>query len=318
MKSISKAVIIKVFYAFLLSLLFWLLNALAGTYTSDIAVDIVYKNKSLGGKMVSNKLPETINVIYQDLGRTILWNNLKQRFNAIEIDISNDLTFIKNTNEAYINNDLILAKATSVLSPSSKLIGTDPNKIYVSFEKHSSRRIPIEIDYDLGDYMEDYNVTFSMPDDSVTITGPKVLIDGIKYWKTEIFVIESKSVAKTIILDLLKPDDPSLQLSKNQIEVNILQDQFTYDYKEVKIEMINVPSNLNARLINSIAKIEYQISLSHKSKIDFKSIRVVADFEEINFEEDQFVDLHLVKFPITMKNTKLKPNKVRFIIERND
>ena len=52
----------------LLSLLFWLLNALAGTYTSDIAVDIVYKNKSIGGKMVSNKLPETINVIYQDLG----------------------------------------------------------------------------------------------------------------------------------------------------------------------------------------------------------------------------------------------------------
>ena len=318
MKGMNRSDIVKVVYALLLSLLFWLLNALSGTYTSDSTVEIAYNSKIVDGKGVSNQLPKEVKVYYQDIGRTILWNNIKNNFKAIAIDLSSDVSYLTNGKEGYIKNETLLSKASSILAPSSKLIAVVPNRVYVSFEKHESKVIPIEVDFELAEGMEDYNVTFSKAIDSISITGTKESLKSIHYWKTSLITISPSSTSKTFILDLLEPDDQSIQLSNSSVEVNVFRDQFTLAELIVDIELINVPKDHKVRLLNTQAKLQYQVSISKRDQIKSGNIKVVADFEDVNFNVDQYIDVELITFPVFMKNPVFAQSSIRFILESND
>ena len=102
------------------------------------------------------------------------------------------------------------------------------------------------------------------------------------------------------------------------MEVNVFRDQFTLAELVVDIELINLPKDHKVRLLNKQAKLQYQVSISKRDQIKSVDIKVVADFEDINFNVDQYIDVELISFPVFMKNPVFAQSSIRFIIESND
>lgn len=298
-------------YAFILATLFWLLNALSNTYSSTIALSIEYSGED--ENLISQGMPRTLNVTYQELGRTIFWNNISRRFKNIEIDLGKDIELLNNQSIGLISNDLLKKKILESLSGSANIVSIEPKRIHYSFEPRMTKRVPILIDKEIASNVNPLHLPMVPSHDSVSITGFRSEVEGLTYWKTEIVTLETTEDHVSKEVNLLAPDNDRMVLQPNKIVVNIYPDQYTIDEKILKIKIINVPEGTNVQLLRSSAQVQYEIPLSRMKDVNSESMELVADFEEVNWEEDLFAPLELQKFPLLMRRIKVIPSKVQFL-----
>lgn len=307
-------------YALLLSIGFWLLNALSGTYSSNVEIDIEYVNQRTDNQNVSNELPNTIKVDFKDEGRIILWNTFTHSFKAITIDLSTDLNYHSSDHQrAFISNKVLSSKLKSILPASSQMLSVEPSQIYLSFEEYEQKMVPIVLDYEIDGEVSNRNISLSLSQDSIQISGPKRLMEKIDYWKTEMFTIESKDINQSITLRLLSPDDQSFSLSENEINADIFQDQFQIKRLQKEVMIKNAPEGYEVNLMPSIVEIEYQIPLAKELEMNDSLIQLMVDFEDVDFDLDEDeVTIEVYRSPIFISHIKIKPVRVNYLLSEND
>ncbi|MCG2420207.1 hypothetical protein K8089_14350 [Aequorivita sp. F47161] len=149
--------------------------------------------------------------------------------------------------------------------------------------------------------------------DSVTISGPSGTLKKITAVTTE--EVSFKDIEKNISKSVkvlsnnaeivsIKPKEVTLQLNVAEYS----QGQFT-----LPIEVINLPPDLEIKLISPSITVSFDVPVSEFSKISKENFRVICDYAKRNKEEN-FMLPSLDKKPPSILNVVFDPKKIDFFI----
>ncbi|MDT0676716.1 CdaR family protein [Autumnicola musiva] len=302
---------VKTFSVFLFfSALTWLLVQLSKEYTQIVQVPIHYTNAPLD-KSISGDRPQNVSVRMHDQGFFILYYRIFRP--ELTIDLTNtevagsNLVYEIEDNRNRISEELGIDFENSAFLDSS---------IIIPFQPKQERRIAVVPDVNLS-----FAVGFSAAEDiklepdSITVTGPKNIIDTIR--KVSTLPIRRNNVNKDISGEV-KIDTSNLGMLgfyRNEINYSLQVEKFTEGSVQIPVEVINVPPELNMAYFPKRILVYYQVNLEDYERVKARDFRVVCDYSEVNEGQDYFM-AEVVEKPDFVTNIRLNERKIQFVIKR--
>jgi YbbR domain-containing protein len=154
-----------------------------------------------------------------------------------------------------------------------------------------------------------------MQPDSVTISGPDVVLDTITRLYTRPVILKKvkEDISGEVAIDTTGYKD--LTLYTRDVSYSLDVEKYTEGNVLVPIEVINVPEGLNVVIFPKETLLFYQVSLQNYSKVTASDFRVVADFRK-TMENQDFIIPEVVKKPEFTSNLRLNEKKIQFIIKK--
>ena len=210
---------------------------------------------------------------------------------------------------------MIKGQLTDVLSPEFVLFDTYPITLPLFFDIKIDKRIPVKFNLDIT-FDRQYNLMgdITLKPDSVTISGPKELIDTTTYWNTEAIKFENVNESKTGKVDLIEAEILNISFSETEIEYNIPIELFTEASTDVDIQAINVPDGIEAVIYPKKLTVTYLVGTGNYDKVTTGQFIAVADFAGVDLEKEQYVNVKITQHPDYVQNIKANPKSVEFII----
>ncbi|MDD3322416.1 MAG: YbbR-like domain-containing protein [Paludibacter sp.] len=294
-----------------LSATFWFVNALGKERDTTITIPLRYIGVPQN-IAITNNPPTEIKLNVKDQG-VKLFAYTQESFTPLTIDLSR--TFYQK-GEILITSDQINGRIKRYmhLQPSTIILEVQPDSILVQYEKLAMKTIPIEFVAKL-ELAHQYILSnkIQLEPSSVTVFGPKNIIDSLKTIKTEFK--ELKSLNDTNIFNCkLKPIN-SVKYSTDEIKVSVFVELFTEKKITLAITNINCPENLSIRTFPAFVNATYSVGLSHFNSIDPKAIQVYIDYNDLKKSKESKQKLKIINTSANISNLRITPQEVEFILE---
>ncbi|UZO79373.1 CdaR family protein [Aquimarina sp. ERC-38] len=303
---------VKVFLFFLLfTSVLWVVIQFSKNYTQEIEVLLAYQN-----------LPENevIDISNSDQQLKLLLSGNGFRFinylfdqPVVKMDIKEAISNESNTYEFKINKEDPDLK--SQLNFKGNIINIQKDIVQVKTTTNTEKKVPIvvktKIKYAPG-YGTDQPISSSP--DSILIRGPKRSLDTIRVLATELLTIRDlKSDFKgNLKIDISAiPDD--IDISREFVTASIDVSKITEGNKEVPVQLINVPKNIQVTIFPKTVQVVYRINLDKIDDITASDFVVEADFSEA-VVSSEFLVLNLKVVPKEVKDVRLMTNKIQYVI----
>ncbi len=259
-------------------------------------------------------IEKTPNFVYVTI-KTQGFNMLKYAFNdlAIEIDVTKlekDSSFYywrTNPKELallnYFDSDVVVEAIT-------------PNMVSFLYDVQSLKKIPVVVrvtpEFALG--YDLLNGLKSKPD-SVTVVGPKVLLDSISNVFTSNLLLTDvkKDIDQTVALEII----PNLNFLSKFVQVKGEVDKFTEGKLNVPVSVINLPDAVSLSIFPKEVPLVFYTNLSSYNSINATDFVVVCDYNRLDNSTNLLTPI-LESYPPTIKNASLLINKLEYVIKKSN
>ena len=292
--------------AFIISMVAKLSNQLSQT----LQLKLIPTQLSTKEILTENK-PNYVYVTIKTQG----FNMLKYAFKdlAIEIDVTKlekDGSFYHwRTNPKdlkllnYFDSDVIVEAIT-------------PNTVSFTYDVQSLKKIPVVVratpEFALGyDLLNDLK---SQPD-SVTVVGPKVLLDSISNVFTSNLLLTDvkKDINQTVALEIT----PNLSFSNKFVQIKGEVDKFTEGKLNIPVSVINLPEAISLSIFPKEVPVVFYTNLNSYNSIDATDFVVVCDYNRLDTSTNLLTPI-LESYPPTIKNASLQINKLEYVINKSN
>ncbi|WP_160110617.1 CdaR family protein [Aequorivita lipolytica] len=149
--------------------------------------------------------------------------------------------------------------------------------------------------------------------DSVIISGPSGSLKNLRTIETELISLEDieKDISKTV--KVVSGNKEIASIKPDKVTVNLAVAEFSQGKFTLPIEIINLPPDLEIKLVPSSVTVSYDVSVNEFSKISKENFRVVCDYSKRNKEEN-FMLPTLENMPSNIQNVIFEPKKVDYFI----
>ncbi|WGF92574.1 CdaR family protein [Aequorivita marisscotiae] len=149
--------------------------------------------------------------------------------------------------------------------------------------------------------------------DSVTISGPSGTLKKINSIRTEEVSLNGieKSISKSI--SLVSPNSEIVSIKPNTVTINLKVAEYSQGQFTLPIEVINLPPEMEIKLISPSVTVSYDVPVSEFTKISKENFRVICDYAKRN-KDDNFMLPTLEKMPPGILNVVFEPKKIDFFI----
>lgn len=116
----------------------------------------------------------------------------------------------------------------------------------------------------------------------------------------------------------LKPfdSDQNINLSVQQVTVDLSVEKFTEGTMKVPFTVLNLPDDVTINTFPKELEITYKVALSQFNQIQATSFVIECDYQ-LSVENDlSYLIPKLTKQSELVKNVKIAPNKIDFVIEK--
>ncbi|MFL2623337.1 MAG: hypothetical protein ACJ0P6_02405 [Flavobacteriaceae bacterium] len=294
------------FLAFIISMVAKLSNQLSQT----LQIKLI-PTKLSTKEVLIEKTPNFVYVTIKTQG----FNMLKYAFNdlAIEIDVTKlekDSSFYywrTNPKELtllnYFDSDVVVEAIT-------------PNMVSFLYDVQSLKKIPVVVrvtpEFALG--YDLLNGLKSKPD-SVTVVGPKVLLDSISNVFTSNLLLTDvkKDIDQTVALEII----PNLNFLSKFVQVKGEVDKFTEGKLNVPVSVINLPDAVSLSIFPKEVPLVFYTNLSSYNSINATDFVVVCDYNRLDNSTNLLTPI-LESYPPTIKNASLLINKLEYVIKKSN
>lgn len=189
--------------------------------------------------------------------------------------------------------------------------------ITVRLDDKAGKRIPVILQENIRLASQYQFIVPPQPvPDSITIYGPKTVIETVDVWRTEMIEIEEVKENKTPKVSLLPHSNTEVSFDPAEVICKIDVEQFTQKTLEVPIQIINAPDTLLLTIHPSKTKITCRVGLSNYDKVDATQFKAVADFTKVDVNNSNYAPVKLTQVPDFVNNTNAQPQNVEFIISQ--
>lgn len=297
---------------FLLSALFWLLIKLSREYTTTTEVLISYKDLP-ENKILQKEKKDKLSVKIKSIGFNLFKNKISN--NELEVSLKN-IKKKKGTTYYYLTSSLIDDLSDDFSK--SQVVAIEPDTVYVDLSKSISKKVKVvpnlEVQYQTG-----YNLSgdLKITPTEITITGPSSQIDTIKTIRTEELVLKSVNNSINETVTIIKNEGlDKVRYSAEEVEISGLVEKFTERSITTNFKIINIAKDYKINTFPKEVSLVFKIGLSDFNKISASDFEVVCDFKEASDNDLNFLIPKITKKPSLVKNVKIVPNKIDFLLEK--
>ena len=276
-------------------------------YETEIQIPIRIKKIPTDILVVSMN-NEHITLKIRDRG-TVLLNYKMQTF----------LPIIAEYNEFQKQNGRLTLPITSLnkqisgqLATSSEIISISPDTI-TYYTQESTQKYPVEINGEISSAIQYEIRDIKITPDSVWVFGPKSITDTIGFVYTE--KIEKKELRDSISFDIKLQKRNNLKYNPEKVNIKIPVTPYTEKSFELDIKSIGFPSTYKLKAFPSKAKITFNVNIVQIDSIKAEDFSIGILYGDIHENKSDRVKLTLMKSPETVRNIRIIPNEVEYLIE---
>jgi hypothetical protein len=308
-----------VIFAFflLLSFIFWYLNSLEKDTEYDIKYPVRYINLP-EERVLAEDLPSKLEVFLKGPGYSILKLKLAGNRTPVILDIAT-VNYRRvpgsRTLSYYVITAGLIPKLKSQLRAECEITSIKPDTLFFSFDRIVTKTVKVIADVDVTterQYLVKGQIVINP--DSVTISGPKRILDTIKSVKTRYKKLKgvNETITKSIPLYALKEVD----VSEKKVLLTIPVEQFTEAEIHVPVKIINCPDSINIRIFPDVVTVKCLVAISDYKKIEKIPIEVVLDLSKADINSSEKIPLGFLNIPPFVSSLRVTPPKVDFLIEK--
>ena len=300
-------------FCIIIAAVFWFVVKMSKIYTTERVVEIEYDLPE--GKAFSEMPPKEFEAEVEGTG----WNLMYDFFISERPKVTFDLnTFPSSTIEREqmvkrINEKLFaLLEVKDVSSLSQRNLGKD--YIVLDYEERFEKKLPVFFDgFPSFQQGYDYLDSVILTPDSVLVSGPFSLVEGLTHWKTNLVEAANLKENFTQEVRLKAPEKGEIFLKPETVQVDIAVEEFTENSVFVPVTLKNQPDSI--RIFPAKVQVQFVVGLSKFNQITADSFLLEADFQGIARNAgNNTVPLTLVKEPKEIRGTNFSPKSIEFFI----
>jgi YbbR domain-containing protein len=299
----------------LISVFFWSLMTLAKEYTITVRFPVNYVNLPTD-KVISNDLPETVDIEIKAKGFNLLAYKFSQRHETVDIDI-NDARPLNNKNVYYLLSNSRTDKITAQFSNDIHVMNISPDTMFINFNKKVSKLVPVKYHLSLL-FNKQYNLTdsISIQPQYITVAAEAEVINKIDFVETQSMTLKNISNSTTIKLPIIKiPEFKHVEFSTMSVKATINVTKYTETSLDLPVEIENLPPAYSFKAFPDKVGVRFNVAFKNYDKIAPSDFRAIVDFKKIDRESNK-LKVQLVKQPAGIRNVKLVTEKVEYIISK--
>lgn len=292
---------------------FWFFNALNNTYTTRInyPIEFVFDESEV---VVTEELPSKIRLDVSGGGWQLLRKTLWFNLNPIKIQLDNP------TERKYILGATLqplISEQITELNLNYILSDTIPLHI----ENKISKKVPVKVDsagVSLNAWHRINSSIVTMPD-SIEIEGPQSYIDSLPDYFP--LVIPKEDINEDYRADVTVRPSENRSEFVNVYPENVLVTfevtSFTREEKDVKLEILNFPSDSSLYLTDDEVIVSFHVDENNLEKIPDAKFKVAVNLKRVNLNDSTVTPI-VVQHPDYVYDISIDPANIKVIYDPQD
>ncbi|HAO14754.1 MAG TPA: hypothetical protein DDE71_04235 [Tenacibaculum sp.] len=301
----------KAFLSFLIaSILFWLLMNLSKEYVTEINLDVSFKNIEQG-KLILNNPPDEISLSVSAVGFKLLGTSLFHK--PLVVDLKN---LIKKTDSTYfLLSKNLIPEIQNQLKSGLVLKNINQDSIFFKINKLHSKKVKIITDININ-FKKGFDLASSqiLTPNTISIYGPKSILDTINFLKTEKIRLLNISDDVKMQANILIPDKVTTRYKTTTLNFKV--DKFTEGRMEIPITVINLPPQKTINIYPKTVSLIYKIGLKDFNKVDSDFFSIHCDYKECQKNKLPYLIPELKSKANIVSSVRIIPNKIDFLISK--
>lgn len=299
----------------LISSVIWFFSALGRNYVTSITFPVKYNNFP-SDKVLVNELPNKLSIKIQSIGSTILSYKMRIGVRPVIFDVS---SFLKgeegNSSEFYLLTSRTRQEIQDQLPTNISVVDIEPDTIYFQLTDVVTKNVKVIPDLEIN-FQQQYMQKGSriLIPDSVTVSGPQVIVDTVEYVTTKTRIIRNINDTVRTNLELVKV--PKVKYSHSNVELIINAEKYTEAEIIVPVQVENLPDSLEMKIFPKTVTINYKVGLSDFGKIYPNMFEIALDYNDAIQNLNRKADISLLAYPEYVSSINYFPKTVEFVIER--
>lgn len=304
------------FFFLLLSILFWFLTALNKEYVTTISYPVRYI-RFPENKILVNDVPDKLELTVNASGFVLLSYQLRSRLTPIIFDVNSfsPNTFRNDPSSVYILSSYAKEGISRQLSSEIKILDIRPDSLIFRFAERVKKLVPVNLRLSFSFEKQFMQVgPYTLEPDSVTISGPEVIVDSIDEVETEELV--RSGINKSFDLEIKIRPIKKIDLDPVEIWLQVPVEKFTEASLKIPIEVVNIPDSLVLRTFPGEVNITCQVGLSAYETLNEHLFRAVVDYADAGTMLGSKLQVNLVRVPDYIQSLNYSPKSVEYILEK--
>ncbi|MFC2116005.1 CdaR family protein [Bacteroidota bacterium] len=304
------------FFFLLLSILFWFLTALNKEYVTSISYPVRYI-RFPENKILVNDVPDRLELSVNASGFTLLSYQLRSRLTPIIFDVNSFSlnTFRDDPSSVYILSSYAKDGISRQLSSEIEILDINPDSLIFKFAGRAKKLVRVNPILNLSFEKQFMQVgKYTIEPDSITVSGPEVIIDSIELVETEELIISG--INESFDLEVkIKPIN-KVDLEPVEVWLQVPVEKFTEANLKIPIEVVNLPDSFVLRTFPGEVNITCQVGLSAYETLQEHLFRAVVDYSDAGTMLGSKLQVNLIKVPEFIQSLNYTPKSVEYILER--
>ncbi|HHV85860.1 MAG TPA: YbbR-like domain-containing protein [Petrimonas sp.] len=293
---------------FILAFIFWLMLFFRRDIEATYKIPLKYTNIP-DDVVFDASLPNDIEIRVADKGAEIFRYTFTLN-DSVEIDVAKYKAERINNLQGTELMQLIRAK----LSQSTNLKAYYPINISLATSRLQKKELKVVFDGVISTSRS------NLVADSATFLPATVMAYGAQSRLSEI----SSAVTEYTLFNNLKATSQlkvkimpvnGVKFVPEEVEIYIPVLEYTERKFEVPVTARNLPGNIDVKFFPSQTEVSFSVTLEEYKKIAPEDFEVELDYKKFFKNENGRVDLELSKSPPAIRNVKLSPSSIEFLLE---
>jgi hypothetical protein len=307
-----KEILIFLFFL-LLSFGFWFLQTLQQDYEKKIELPLKIGNVPKNW-VISGESAQEIRIVLRDKGTTLMYHVWKSNFSPVDISLANISASSDST--VVITNRMLHNAVEKQLISSTAIVSIEPTDVTVKYDKLSSKTVPVIPDLKIvtkqGFQISD---SIKIENPTVKLYASKKILDTINGIKTKPVTLNNVSKTKEVTAGLNLPEGVSVD--EETVNMTIPIEEFTEKAFHLPVLCADLPKGFIVRIFPATVEVVCNTPISYFKELTGESLEIHLLFQEFNNNQTTgTLPLRLTRKPDWLRNVKIAPENVEFIIEQ--
>lgn len=296
---------------FVLAATFWMMLFFQKDIEINYKIPIKYVNIP-NDVVFDTALPEVIDTRLADKGSELIRYSLFRK-DSIIVDVAE----YQNSRIHNLQGTELMQLINQKLQKTSLLKTYYPVNISLSVSKLESKKVNVLFNGEIATGRSNL-----IPDDyqlephQVTVYGSAQQLAEVNEVQTIHTTLNNLKATSQFELEL-QPIE-GLKFSPEIVDIYIPILEYTERKVEIPITVKNVPSNIDVKFFPSNIEVSFSVTLEEYRRISEDDFAIELNYNSFYDNENGRTTVELTKAPATIKNSKLSPTEIDFLLEKNN
>ncbi|MCG6186896.1 YbbR-like domain-containing protein [Maribellus maritimus] len=291
----------------------WFLNALSKDYTTTVSYPVKFVSPP-ANQFVSNKLPPKFELQVDAHGFTLLRHKLSLSFSPIVINLTQITRDLEPVADRYsIRSADLINIVSDQISNEISVTNIRPDNFIVVLDSLKTKSVPVRMNAELN-FKPQFNLKdpVSILPETVSVTGPAILLDSIQFLETEFKSYERLDADMEKVVTVKHPEKTSIKPEKITLKIPV--EKFTEKELKVPIQIKNKPDNVKIKLFPSEVTLSFLVGLSEFENVTSSDFVITVDYNSIRMNVEN-IGVKTEHEPTFIEILRISPETVEYLIE---